>query len=100
MDIRSSIDGLRSLLGVSQSSSSPSIQSQGSTSQASGAGSLGVDRATLSQAGSEVSDSISDSGVRSDRVASIQRALAAGSYSVPSSAVASKVIDSMLTAGR
>jgi hypothetical protein len=32
-------------------------------------------------------------------VAAVQAALAAGTYSVPASAVASRVIDSMLTAG-
>jgi hypothetical protein len=37
--------------------------------------------------------------VRADKVAAVQAALAAGTYSVPASAVASRVIDSMLTAG-
>jgi anti-sigma28 factor (negative regulator of flagellin synthesis) len=34
--------------------------------------------------------------VRADKVASVQAAIAAGTYNVPASAVASKVIDSML----
>jgi anti-sigma28 factor (negative regulator of flagellin synthesis) len=34
--------------------------------------------------------------VRTDKVAGIQAALAAGSYNVPASAVASKMVDSML----
>jgi negative regulator of flagellin synthesis FlgM len=50
----------------------------------------------LSSAGNEVSQTASDSGVRADKVAGIQAALAAGTYSVPASAIASKVVDSML----
>ena len=57
------------------------------------------DEATLSQAGTEVSQSASQEGVRADRVAAIQQAMAAGTYSVPASAVADKVIDSMMAAG-
>jgi anti-sigma28 factor (negative regulator of flagellin synthesis) len=36
-------------------------------------------------------------GVRMDKVASIQAALSTGSYSVSAAAVASKVVDSMLS---
>ena len=39
----------------------------------------------------------SDSTVRMDKVTEIQAALASGSYNVPASAVASKVVDSMLS---
>jgi negative regulator of flagellin synthesis FlgM len=37
-----------------------------------------------------------DAEVRMDKVASIQAALAAGTYNVPAAAVASRVVDSML----
>jgi negative regulator of flagellin synthesis FlgM len=50
----------------------------------------------LSSAGSEVSLTAADSGVRTDKVAAVQSALAAGTYNVPSSAVASKMVDAML----
>jgi flagellar biosynthesis anti-sigma factor FlgM len=50
----------------------------------------------LSSAGSEVSQTASDSSARMDKVAEIQAALAAGRYNVSASAVASKVVDSML----
>jgi flagellar biosynthesis anti-sigma factor FlgM len=50
----------------------------------------------LSSAGSEVSLTASEPGVRADKVASIQAALAAGTYNVPPSAVASKMVDAML----
>ncbi len=97
MDIRSSMDGLRSLLGVSQPASSSAQQiKQPSTTDA---GSFNTDRATLSSAGSFVFQALTDDGVRMDKVAGIQAALAAGTYNVPASAVASKMIDSMLGGG-
>jgi negative regulator of flagellin synthesis FlgM len=96
MDIRNSMDGLRSLLGVNPTAT-PTPQTTSSASTATS--SFDSDRATFSSAGSEVSQASSGEGVRADKVASVQAALAAGTYSVPASAVASKVIDSMLTAG-
>lgn len=97
MDIRSSMDGLRSLLGVN--STAPS-QPQGKNGAAAAASSsFDSDQATFSSAASVVSQSAAGDGVRMDKVASVQAALAAGTYSVPASAVASRVIDSMLTSG-
>ncbi len=97
MDIRNSMDGLRSLLGVNPTNSSPS---QGTGSASTAPSSFDSDRATFSSAGSQVSQAASGESVRADKVASVQAALAAGTYSVPASAVASRVIDSMLTAGQ
>jgi len=54
----------------------------------------------LSNAGSEVSLTASEDGVRTGKVAAVQAALAAGTYSVPASAVSSKIVDSMLNGGR
>jgi negative regulator of flagellin synthesis FlgM len=72
-------------------------QGKGSTSAT--PSSFDSDRATFSSAASEVSQGASGEGVRADKVAAVQAALAAGTYSVPASAVASRVIDSMLAAG-
>jgi negative regulator of flagellin synthesis FlgM len=46
-------------------------------------------------AGSELSQTAGDTGVRMDKVASVQEALAAGTYKVPAVAVASRVVDTM-----
>jgi flagellar biosynthesis anti-sigma factor FlgM len=93
MDIRSSLDGLKSLLGVTTPTpAAPQPRSNGAV----GGSGLGSDQATFSSAGSEVSLTSAEPGVRTDKVASIQAALAAGAYNVPPSAVASKVVDSML----
>jgi negative regulator of flagellin synthesis FlgM len=93
MDIRTSLDGLKSLLGVTppetattQPKSNPATTGSGLTS----------DRATFSSAGSEVSLTAAEPEVRADKVASIQAAIAAGTYNVPASAVASKVVDAMM----
>jgi len=94
MDIRSSLDGLRSLLGVN-----PAVPSTAGarSSATAGGNALGSDRATLSSAGSEVSLTAGEDGVRMDKVAAVQAAMVAGTYSVPASAVASKLVDAMLS---
>jgi negative regulator of flagellin synthesis FlgM len=94
MDIRSSLEGLKSLLGTPATAPAATQQPKsGATTSGSG---LGADRATLSSAGNEVSQTAGDSTVRMDKVANIQAALAAGTYNVSAGAVASKVVDSML----
>ena len=98
MDIRSSMDGLRSLLGVNASEPS-AAQAKGAT--AANAGSpLDSDRATLSSAASGVLETSAQDGVRMEKVGAIQAALAAGTYDVPATAVASKLVDAMLSAGQ
>jgi len=97
MDIRSGYEGLKSILGVSQPVQ-PSTQPKSNT-VTSGSG-LGSDQATFSNAASAVSQSSADSGVRTDKVAQIQAALAAGTYSVSSGALAGRLVDSMLGSAR
>ena len=94
MDIRNSLDGLKSLLGVAPAATA-ATQPPKSGAAAGGSG-LNSDIATLSSAGSEVSLTAADSSVRTEKVAGIQAALAAGTYNVSPSAIASKVVDSML----
>ena len=97
MEIRSGFDGLSSLLGVNTTDAAAG-RGKG---QAGGAGSLGSeDRATLSSTASQMAQASGDDGVRTEKVAAIQKALADGSYSVPASDVAAKMIDAMLAGGR
>jgi negative regulator of flagellin synthesis FlgM len=94
MDIRSSLDGLKSLLGTQATTQATTQQTK--SSGTAGGSALGSDLATFSSAASEVSQTAGDSSVRMDKVAGIQSALASGSYNVSAEAVASKVVDSML----
>ncbi len=94
MDIRNSFDGLRSLLGVNPAPQ-PATSAKGNATT--GASALTSDHATLSSAGSEVLLTAGEDGVRMDKVAGVQAALAAGTYNVPPSAVASKMVDAMLS---
>ena len=93
MEIYNSLDGLKSLLGVSPAATTGTEARSGGSVGGTG---LGSDRATLSSAASEAAQSAGDDGVRMDKVATVQAALAAGSYSVPASAVAAKLVNSML----
>jgi negative regulator of flagellin synthesis FlgM len=95
MDIRSSLDGLKSLLGVSQPSQPVTGGARGNAATSTSA--LGSDSATLSSAGSEVQLTAGEDGVRMDKVAGIQAALAAGTYNVPPFLVATKMVDAMLS---
>ena len=94
MDIRSGLDGLRSLLGVTQQEPAASA---GRPNAHTGAVAPGSDSATLSSAGSEVSQSALADGVRMEKVAAVEEALKAGTYDVPALAVASKMVDAMLS---
>jgi negative regulator of flagellin synthesis FlgM len=94
MDVRNTLDGLKSLLGTNPVAPAPTPSSSGATP---GQSEILGDRATLSSAANEVSQAASGEGVRMDKVLAVQQALAAGTYNVPASAVASKVIDSMLS---
>jgi negative regulator of flagellin synthesis FlgM len=95
MDIRNSLDSLKSLLGVSQTDSA-SLGTAKAASVNTTSSDTGSDRATLSSAASQVASTSDDSAVRMDKVANIQSALAGGTYNIPASAVASRLVDSML----
>ena len=94
MDIRNGADGLKTLLGVTLTA--PAQEQKGKGRPTAGSNPLGGDHATLSSSGKEVSQTITESVVRADKVAAAQTALAAGTYSVPASAVAGKIVDTML----
>ena len=55
-----------------------------------------VDQANVSSAASVVAQGLSGSDVRTDKVAALQQSIAAGTYSVPASDVAGKVMSALL----
>jgi flagellar biosynthesis anti-sigma factor FlgM len=96
MGIRTSLNNLGSIFGVGGTTQVTNTSRSSAADAPSAAAS--DDSATLSSMGSAMATS-SGSGVRPGKVASIQAAMAAGGYSVSASAVATKVVDSMLGAG-
>ncbi len=98
MEIRNDAEALKALLGISSPGSAQSQQTRNAEMVAAQAV-FGGDQATLSQAATEVSQSGADADVRTEKVAAIQQALAAGTYSVPAPKVADKVMDAMSTGG-
>jgi len=96
MNVRNDVDGLNSLLGVQSqpvATTSTTRTGKGAASEAS----LTTDQATVSSAGSSVSQAASASDVRLEKVAAVKAALESGTYNVSASAVAGKVVDSMLS---
>ncbi|HUN82948.1 MAG TPA: flagellar biosynthesis anti-sigma factor FlgM [Terracidiphilus sp.] len=99
MEIHNSVEGLKTLLGVPSTDSTSPQPVRSGTSASGAAPGLTGDHATLSAAATEVSISASSPDVRMDKVSAVQAALAAGTYDVPASAVATKVVDAMLAGG-
>lgn len=87
------------LQGLQQLYSSPEVrQGTGKAGASPGEGvGAGSDRANLSTAASAASAATEDSDVRMEKVAAIQQALLNGTYQVPASEVANKMIDHMLS---
>jgi negative regulator of flagellin synthesis FlgM len=55
-----------------------------------------VDQATLSTAASVVAQALTGSDVRTGKVAALQQSIAAGTYNVPSSDVAAKILSALM----
>jgi len=98
MDIRSSLESLKSIFGATPATQTARPQARSGSSP--GSDSPATDRATLSNAGSQVAFSSADSDVRLDKVASVRSQLLAGTYSVSASAVAGKLVSSLLAGER
>jgi negative regulator of flagellin synthesis FlgM len=99
MDIRSSVEGLKTLLGVPSAGLERAQPVKPGAAAAKASSPLVGDHATLSTAGTEVAQTANESGVRTEKVVAVEAALAAGTYNVPSAAVAGKVVDAMLGGG-
>ena len=90
MNVHNNLQGLQQLLSSQEVSRTSSGKTAG---QASGSS---TDEATLSTAASAAAQAAPDSDVRMEKVAQVQKALAEGTYNVPSSDVANRMIDTML----
>ena len=97
------INSLQKMLGALQVSETSNVGStaaataaktQGSIASSLGSGSL--DSASLSAAGGLAAQSTDMSDVRMTKVAELRQAIASGSYNVPASAVADKMVEGLL----
>ena len=93
MNVNNNLLGLQQLLS-SEAVTQPAAKA--GASQNGAAAKAGSDQATLSTAASVAAALGPDSDVRMEKVASIRQALAAGTYNIPASAVAGKMIDHMM----
>jgi negative regulator of flagellin synthesis FlgM len=96
MEIRNSSEALKAFLGVSPSESMKSKGARCPEVQE-GSSLLAGDEARLSGVGAAIQGAADRDSVRLDKVAAVQQALAAGTYSIPASKVADKVIETMLS---
>jgi negative regulator of flagellin synthesis FlgM len=96
MKIQDAMQSLQQVLGKSFAPGVTKAARDGSTPQSvQGPQVLGADHAHVSKAASLLAKAATASDVRMEKVASIQTALANGSYKVSASDVASSLIDSM-----
>lgn len=97
MEIRNKLEVSTPLTGVHSIVPTSTQQSTNSPATSTESASLAQDQATLSNVGNGAAQMSSSDEVRMDKVTHIQGQLAAGTYNVSPSAVASKMVDSMLT---
>ncbi len=93
MDIRTNFQSVQHLPGeaeVARNERTPEVTGSANTSAAS------ADETHLSSAAKMLTQADSLPDVRAEKVASVQTALAAGTYNVSSSDVAAKLVDHML----
>ena len=95
----SSLQSLLTQLNTNETKTTSTDKTQGTQASATGsvtAQASRVDQASLSAAGGLAASSAGDSDVRTDKVAQLQQAIASGTYNVPASDVASKLVESLL----
>jgi flagellar biosynthesis anti-sigma factor FlgM len=92
MNVNNDLQGLQQLF----SSQEATRATNGRSANGAGAVQAEGDRATLSSAASLAAQSAPDADVRMEKVTQVQQALASGTYNVPASEVAGKMIDQML----
>ena len=92
MNVNNDLQGLQQLFSAGEVTKTQAAGSSDSTAQTSEP----ADNATLSAEASLAAQVAPDADVRMDKVAQVQQALTAGTYNVPSSEVAGKMMDQML----
>lgn len=94
MEIRNNMDGLKTLLEIG--SASVTAGSSAEVHASPSAQPLAGDVATLSNVGARIQQTSAGSDLRTEKVASVQAALAAGTYKVDPVRVAGRMVETML----
>ncbi|HMG02742.1 MAG TPA: flagellar biosynthesis anti-sigma factor FlgM [Edaphobacter sp.] len=84
--------GLNPITPTSTSETRPAVK----TAETKTAGRTETDETKLSPASAQIAQALGESDVRTEKVAALQKAIASGSYSVSSSDVADKLMQTML----
>lgn len=93
MNVNNDVQGMQQLFPTHEvAKTETAAQARPGAEQISGS----TDQATLSPAATMAAEAAQDPGVRMDKVTAVQQAIAAGTYNVPASAVAGRMIDQML----
>lgn len=95
MEIRNNAEALNALLGVKSSEATKSVKVKDAELNDRRTAFAG-DEATLSGIGAAMQSASGSEGVRLDKVAAVQQALATGTYKVDASKVADNLMDAML----
>lgn len=96
MSITNGIGNLQQAIGTVATEAAKPVSGEAKAKSAAQSVSEQADHAELSAAGSLISKGLDGSDVRMEKVQALQQAIASGSYQVPSSEVANKLIDSMM----
>jgi negative regulator of flagellin synthesis FlgM len=96
MNIQGDLQSIPQTLETYQTAAEKTTAAQSATADQASSPASTADQTHLSPAANMVSQSVNQTDVRMDKVASVQAAIASGSYHVDASQVAGKLIDSML----
>jgi negative regulator of flagellin synthesis FlgM len=102
MSYTNGIGNLQQVLGALTPAATPPASQAGEAAkapkphQATSAPAEQADQTNLSSTSGVIAQALEGSDVRTEKVAALQQAIASGSYSVSSSDVASKMVDSLL----
>jgi negative regulator of flagellin synthesis FlgM len=92
-----SIQGLQQLFSAEPVPRAETVRGAGAAAAGAAGTEANTDQAKLSAAASAAALLAPDADVRPDKVTQIQQALVSGTYQVPSSAVADKILGAMLS---
>lgn len=90
------LGGLNGINGTGSSAPATAAAAAKTETAVASSATVVTDRTSVSSTGGLITQALNTSDVRLDKVAQLQAAIASGSYNVPSSDVAGKIVDNLL----